>query len=119
MSLSLLADAFPRGPGYYLNLFTLAGVVLTYLVWVRACAWVDHDARKLRLEAAQWNALVFGGGVIGLAAFWLVPLFLVAFPLMLLLICWPLLYYVQVRNERVPAARRVLTRRHLRSLARN
>src|SRR5262249_35952435 len=51
-------------------------------------------------------------------AIWLVPWFFVSFPLLLILYLTPTLAYVNLRNEEVDVEDRVLTRRHLRSLAR-
>jgi type II secretory ATPase GspE/PulE/Tfp pilus assembly ATPase PilB-like protein len=114
--LILAASDFPRGPGFYLNLLPFALVFLSYLVWLYACWWVDDDARHLDLNQTQWNALVFGGGLLGLLLFWLIPWFLLAFPVMVALYLVPLICYVSTRNAVVPAAQKVWTERHLRLL---
>jgi len=113
---------FPRGPGLYLNPSAVVLVLLAFFGWVRACGWVDRDARRQGLEVVQWNVLVFFGGVVGFFVFWVVPIFLLAYPVLLLSYLSPLGFYVQARNPRVPPERQVWTggwfkklfRRHLR-----
>ncbi len=116
------AAPFPRGPGLYLNPSAVVLVLLAFFGWVRACVWVDRDARRQGLEVVQWNVLVFFGGMAGLAVFWVLPIFLLAYPVLLLSYLTPLGFYVQARNPRVPPERQVWTagwfkklfRRHLR-----
>jgi general secretion pathway protein E len=112
---SLLA-AFPRGPGLYLNLISLLVVVLVYLAWIRACVWVDQDARQLKLNQQGWNLLTFGAGVVGLGLFWLLPWFPIAVTLLSAVILAPCAAYIVQRNGRVPETERVCTERHLREL---
>lgn len=116
LSTAAAPPTFPRGPGFYLNVFSFLAVVLVYLVWIRASVWVDHDARRLKLNRQGWNLLVFAGGGAGLVLFWALPWFPIAFALLLLLIGAPLAGYVVTRNPRVPEAERVCTDRHLRTL---
>ncbi len=117
------ADAapFPRGPGLYFNPSAVILALAGFFGWVRSCTWVDRDARRLGLEIVQWNTLVFAGGVAGLLALWVLPIFLLAYPTFLFLYLAPLGFYVQARNARVPPERQVWTpgwfkklfRRHL------
>jgi type II secretory ATPase GspE/PulE/Tfp pilus assembly ATPase PilB-like protein len=109
-------STFPRGPGNYLNLATVLLVVLTFLGWVYACWWVDDDARRVGLDRTLWNGLVFGGGLLGLLAFWLFPWFFITFPLLLALIAVPLVCYVVTRNGRVPERQKVWTVHHAKLL---
>ena len=114
------AADFPRGPGGYLNVAGFLAVVVVYLAWVRTCWWVDRDARQLKLPVTLWNAVQLGCGFAGLLVVWLFGpgLILLSFAVMLLLYLGASLIYVRVRNESVPADRRVLTPRHLRDLGR-
>jgi type II secretory ATPase GspE/PulE/Tfp pilus assembly ATPase PilB-like protein len=104
---------FPRGPGFYFSLLKVAPLLLVYLVWVRTCWWVDHDVRKLDLSRETWNLTLFGCGVLGLVAVWLLPWFWVAFVVLLGLYLAPSLAYVNLRNGMVPDDKRVLTWAHL------
>jgi type II secretory ATPase GspE/PulE/Tfp pilus assembly ATPase PilB-like protein len=118
LSPALFADAFPRGPGFYFSVGKLLLVLAVYLLWVRTCWWVNEDARDLALPAEAWGPAVLAAGVVGLLLVWVVPLFWVSFPLLLLLYAAPVLAYVSTRNDAVRPDQRVLTRRHLRELGR-
>jgi general secretion pathway protein E len=107
---------FPRGPGFYFNLFKLVPVVVVYLCWVRTCWWVDQDAQALDLPTSTWNPLMLGCGLLGLLVVWLLPWFLVSFVVLLGLYLTPTLAYVSLRNQKVPEEKKVLTQRHLLSL---
>lgn len=112
------AADFPRGPGYYYHPFKLVFLLLTYLVWVKTCSWVDADAAELDLPAEKWNLVLFGTGGFCVVAAWFCPWF----PLTVVLVAGALAggswSYVRVRNAKVPAERRVLTRRHLEEVGR-
>jgi type II secretory ATPase GspE/PulE/Tfp pilus assembly ATPase PilB-like protein len=110
--------SFPRGSGFYFNLLKLIPVILVYLCWLRTCWWVDADARDLKLPLETWNPLMFLTGMAGMIAIWLFPWFFLSFPLLIILYLTPTLAYVNLRNEHVDADDKVLTRKHLRSLAR-
>ncbi len=113
---ALAASSFPRGPGFYLNLLAFALVLAVYLTWVYTCGWVDRDARKLSLDRTLWNGVIFGGGLLGLLLFWLIPLFLVSFPLLLASCVIPLACYIVTRNALVPESKRVWTEQHLKKV---
>jgi type II secretory ATPase GspE/PulE/Tfp pilus assembly ATPase PilB-like protein len=109
--------SFPRGPGFYFGTGKLFFLLVTYLIWVSTCNWVHHDAAELNVQPPLWNLAMVGGGLLGLAVLWLLPWFIISFPLLWVLYLGPTLAYVRVRNARVKYDKRVLTRRHLRSLA--
>jgi type II secretory ATPase GspE/PulE/Tfp pilus assembly ATPase PilB-like protein len=115
-SLILVADAFPRGPGFYFSLVKLLAVLAVYLLWVRTCWWVNEDARDLALPAEVWGPAVLAAGVVGLLLVWIIPFFWVSFPFLLLLYAAPALAYVSTRNDAVRPDQRVLTNRHLSDL---
>src|SRR5689334_14652075 len=100
-SFILFGDAFPRGPGFYFSVGKLLLVLLVYLLWVRTCWWVNQDARDLALPAEVWGPAVLAAGVVGLLLVWIVPLFWVSWPLLLLLYAAPVLAYVSTRNDAV------------------
>jgi type II secretory ATPase GspE/PulE/Tfp pilus assembly ATPase PilB-like protein len=113
------ADAsFPRGPGFYYNLFKLLAYVLVYFAWLRLTAWVQQEVQKRGLPAEVWNPAVWAGGVLGLIWVWLIPWFLAAFPGLLLFAFGPAIAFVQVRNKKVPDHEKVLTEVHLKALLR-
>src|SRR5437868_138521 len=108
---------FPRGPGMYYSLPKLVLILAVFAAWARTCWWVDQDARAQGLSQDLWNTLVFAGGLAGLFAVWVVPWFLAALPLLLLLYAAPSLVYVNRRNQRVEEDEKVLTAEHLQGLA--
>ncbi len=108
--------SFPRGPGFYFSIPKLLGVLLFYLAWVSTCWWVNRDAVELKLPTDTWNSLLFGCGVGGFLVLWLLPWFAIGFPVMVVLYLTASLAYVNVRNQHVPAADKVLTEDHLKDL---
>ncbi|MCS6975767.1 MAG: ATPase, T2SS/T4P/T4SS family [Gemmatales bacterium] len=110
------AADFPRGPGLYLNLYSVAAVLAVYLAWIRIFGWMDRDARAHRLNRYVWNQLGLLGCILGFLAFWVVPWFAFAFAALLLLTGTPLVAYLIRRNSVVPDADRLFTERHLRGL---
>jgi type II secretory ATPase GspE/PulE/Tfp pilus assembly ATPase PilB-like protein len=116
-SFILLADSFPRGPGFYFSTLKILGVLVVFLLWVRTSGWVDHDARDLDLPVQLWNPLMLACGILGMVAVWLVPWFVLSYPFLWLMYLIPSLVYASVRNGKVPREQRVLTERHFKDLA--
>jgi type II secretory ATPase GspE/PulE/Tfp pilus assembly ATPase PilB-like protein len=117
--LALAALPFPRGSGFYFNLYRLLAVLALYLGWMRICWWVDQDADELGLSKHRtWNAGLLAAGAVGLLAVWMMDSFLLSFLLLLVLCLAPALAYVWVRNKLVSPDEQVLTPDHLRELAR-
>jgi type II secretory ATPase GspE/PulE/Tfp pilus assembly ATPase PilB-like protein len=108
---------FPRGDGLYFNMLKLFAVLIVFLLWVRTSWWVDQDAHLLELPQTIWNPLMVGSGFLGLIAVWIFPWFLISFPVLVLLYLVPSLAYVNLRNQKVAREDRVLTDRHLKSMA--
>jgi type II secretory ATPase GspE/PulE/Tfp pilus assembly ATPase PilB-like protein len=74
--------------------------------------WTVKDTMLLEINQDLWVGLVLGGGLAGLAAAALVPLFYVGFPLGLLIFGGTALAYAQHRNALVPTPQKVLTKDH-------
>jgi type II secretory ATPase GspE/PulE/Tfp pilus assembly ATPase PilB-like protein len=108
---------FHRGPGFYFSFVKLIMILGIYLSWLGTCIWVNQDARHLKLPADLWNLALVGSGIAGLAATWALPWFFLSFPLLLACYLLPTLFFVVHRNELVPSEEKVLTPRHLKSLA--
>ncbi len=75
--------------------------------------WTFLDTRFVATSQGVWGGLVLAGGVAGLAAAVLVPLFYVGLPLGLILFVGVSMAYAQHRNARVTPPLRVLTQAHL------
>jgi type II secretory ATPase GspE/PulE/Tfp pilus assembly ATPase PilB-like protein len=114
---ALAAESFPRGPGFYFDIVKIIFLLLVYFGWVRTASWVDQDAQELNLHTDLWNFLLLGGGVLSLVVVWMMPMFWLSLIAFILLFGAPALCYVNVRNQKVKPAERVLTEAHLRDLA--
>jgi type II secretory ATPase GspE/PulE/Tfp pilus assembly ATPase PilB-like protein len=110
--------SFPRGTGFYFNLFKLLAYVLVYAAWLRLTSWVQEEVAARKLSPDVWNSTILAGGVVGLLWVWLVPWFWLGLPGLLLFAFGPALAFVQVRNKKVPDVEKVLTEVHLKSLLR-
>ena len=116
-SSSLAADTFPRGTGFYFDIVKIIFLLLVYFAWVRTASWVDQDAEELHLPSDLWNGLLLGGGVLSFVVIWAMPVFWLSLLAFILLFGAPAICYVNVRNQKVKPAERVLTEAHLRDLA--
>ncbi len=94
------APAFPRGPGFYFDPYKLIGLIISLLVWIKLCAWVDLDAHRFRLDAVVWNGALLGAGFFGFLFIWNLAAFWVTLILAWTMVCFPAYWYVTVRNRR-------------------
>jgi type II secretory ATPase GspE/PulE/Tfp pilus assembly ATPase PilB-like protein len=112
----LLAAPFPRGPGLYYDPVKLGAVIISFLLWVKLCAWVDLDAHHYEINGARWNGMILGGGLVGLLIVWSIGLFWLTIALFWGLVCAPTAWYLTVRNRRAPEDERLFTREHFQRL---
>lgn len=113
---ALYAADFPRGPGLYFSPYKLVAFALAYFAWIRACDWIDEDASELHLQTHFWNSLMLGAGAAAALLLWLSTSF---WPMLLLVsvgVFGAAFWYAHTRNKLVDEERRVLTKRHLRSV---
>jgi general secretion pathway protein E len=116
----LLAQApkMLRGPGFYLNLYKFAPVIVVYLLWTWTTDWVEHDTKELNnLKFATWNSVIFFSGALGLILMFAIPIYPLSLTLLLLAYLGPILTYAYVRNQTVPDDQKVLTPYHLGEVA--
>lgn len=107
---------FQRGPGLYLNWFKIALGWLDFFLWVATTEWANVDAQRYRLNYLRWNLLLVFPYLGLFVASWLIPIYWVSLPLLLLAHWLPLGFYVRHRNQAVEPHERVLTADHLRFL---
>ena len=105
---------FPLGPGFYLNWLKILACWLVFLMWVRTVDWISRDGHELKLDYRRWNMIAFGSFVCAFVLLWIVPLFWLDFPLLLIAYFVPLIVYVKHRNSTVRVDEAVFTRPHLR-----
>ena len=75
--------------------------------------WTFLDVRLVGTNEPMWSAIVLAGGLAGLAAVILVPLFFIGLPLGIILFAGATITYVMHRNNLVIANMKVLTKAHL------
>ncbi|HUX15065.1 MAG TPA: ATPase, T2SS/T4P/T4SS family, partial [Phycisphaerae bacterium] len=75
--------------------------------------WTFLDVRLVGTNEPMWSAVVLAGGLAGLGAAVLVPLFFIGLPLGVILFAGATITYVMHRNNLVVANLRVLTKAHL------
>src|SRR5262245_19039326 len=86
------------------------------LGWAATGAWVEKDTARIKIPKQPWNAIVFGGGALGLALWLLLPSFALGMIALLLFYGGTTIWYVLVRNGKVSPALQVLTPGHLKRL---
>lgn len=104
------------GPGNYLSIFKILGAWFLFLLWVRTTDWVSTDAQEQKLNYLRWNPIVFGTFLGAFVLMWLIPIFWVGFPLLVIAYVAPLTAYIIHRNSKVMLHEKVLTPSHMRYL---
>ena len=56
--IQLWASPFPRGEGFYFNLYSIGFFIVIYAAWIHLSAWVDEDSSDVGLDASFWNIIV-------------------------------------------------------------
>ncbi|MCE5268270.1 MAG: Flp pilus assembly complex ATPase component TadA [Planctomycetaceae bacterium] len=105
-----------RGPGFYLSWIKILACSLLFMLWVKTTDWASIDCQDLKLDYQRWNSIVFGAFFGAFVLVWLIPIFWVAFPLLVVAYVAPLTAYIVHRNSKVDNDQRVLTPEHLRFL---
>lgn len=112
---------YPTGieaPGAPESVFPILGVLKFIVLLAFAVAvfyvtdWAFLDTRFVGTSPGVWGGVVLAGGVAGLAAAIVVPMYYVGLPLGLVLFVGASMAYVQHRNALVTAPLRVLTPEH-------
>jgi len=103
-----------RGSGFYLSWFKLLAAWLLFALWVKTTDWVSTDCRDLKLNHLRWNPIVFGSFMGAMVLFWVIPMFWVGFPLLVIAYLAPFVAYVLHRNSHVEDNLKVFTLEHLR-----
>lgn len=102
------------GPGFYLNLFKFIPAFLIFLLWVWSTDWVSRDAVELHFDYNLWNSIVVGIFLVAFILLWLIPIFWVGLPLVVVAYAAPLITYIVYHNKHVEEHQKVWTREHLR-----
>ncbi len=92
----MLADV---NGGGYISIYKIIPVLLVLLVWARLLTWVDKDAPTLNLPREKLNLPLFGGLLLGFAAFFALPNFFLAFAVLLLCVGAEAGIYLNIRKK--------------------
>jgi type II secretory ATPase GspE/PulE/Tfp pilus assembly ATPase PilB-like protein len=103
--------------GYYLNLWKFVPFVGLIFGWFWLGQWVNQDSSSLKVNSEFWNSALFVGGLASVLFGVMVSPFLLGFVLSLALQGLPLGLYIRERNACVPESARLLTPKHLKSVA--
>lgn len=87
-------------------------IVPVYLCWVMSTDWVNRDRHHYKFPIS-WNVAMFTPFAFFFLLSWLIPLWVVAYPLILLAYLVPFVSYVVWRNGQVTFSEKVFTARHL------
>lgn len=103
------------GPGFYFSLIKLFAGWAVVLMWVYSTDWMSQDAQEHKFDHLKWNPIVFAPFMVAIIAFWLIPVFFVGFPLLIIAHWAPLLAYVKTRNAELADDQKVLTPKHIKA----
>ena len=103
------------GPGWYLSLIKLFAGWIVVLMWVYSTDWVSRDTQQHKFDHFKWNPIVFAPFMVGIIAFWLIPIFFIGFPLLVISHWAPVLIYVKTRNAELADDQKVLTPKHIKA----
>ena len=107
----------PRLVGFYFHNLMLAYLLGLFVLWVWTADWIDTDAHELKVRPQMWNSIVLLTGVLGFVGALCAPNWFLSFLSMTAGYAVPMGIYVAERNKRVPESGKVLTPRHLKSVA--
>lgn len=103
--------------GFYFGWMKLAYLLGILILWHWTAAWIDQDARQLKMKSTMWNTLVILAGVAGILLALCAPNYALGWILLTSCYAVPSGVFVFERNKRVPDSGKVLTPRHLKSVA--
>jgi general secretion pathway protein E len=105
---------FPRGGGFYFNLFRIVVAWLMLLLWIKTVDWMNRDGQQTRQNYRRWNLIAFGSFVAAFALLFVVPWFWLDLLLMMTAYGVPLFLYVRQRNAALSDDEHVFTQGHIR-----
>ena len=107
----------PRMVGFYFHNGMLLNLLGLFVLWVWTANWIDTDANELKVSPQMWNSIILLTGVLGFVGALCAPNWFLSFLSMTAGYAVPMGIYVAERNKRVPDSGKVLTPRHLKSVA--
>lgn len=112
---TILLAELPAIGGYFSPVKIGVFAVLS-IAWAATAAWVDQDTVRVKVTKQPWNAIVFGGGALGISLWVLLPNFLLGLVAFALFYGGTSVWYCLMRNGKVAPGQQVLTPAHLKRL---
>jgi general secretion pathway protein E len=94
----LLADVSVGG---YASIWKSVLVVLVLLIWARLLTWIDKDAEAAHLPRTALNLGMLLTGILAFGLFFALPMFALAFPVLIFLIMISIGVYLLMRKQKV------------------
>lgn len=107
---------FRRSDHFSLNWVKIAACWLTLLVWVSTANWANIDAQRHRFKYARWNSILVFPFAAAFLLLFIIPWFMVSYPLLALTYLIPSILYVRHRNGQLLPHEQVMTWDHIRFL---
>jgi type II secretory ATPase GspE/PulE/Tfp pilus assembly ATPase PilB-like protein len=98
---AVLADV---GVGGYANGLKLIPLFIVLTAWARLLTWADKDADEAYLPRVPLNMAFAGGLVLALVLFFILPSYLIALPVFLVLFIAEITTYLLIRKQKVGLA---------------
>jgi len=102
--------------GGYISSIKFVLFIILFFSWLPLTGWVNKDAKAIRTKDVFWTILIFSAGAAATVIWLFVPFFFVGMLLYIAAAGATSAGYVMHRNAKVPAAERVLTPEHIKSL---
>src|SRR4051812_7788199 len=94
----LLADVSVGG---YASIWKSVLVVLVLLIWGRLLTWIDKDAEAAHPPRTALNLGMLLTGILAFGLFFALPMFALAFPVLVFLIMISIGFYLLMRKQKV------------------
>lgn len=102
--------------GGYISIVKLVVFLACYFPWLLLLGWAHKDAKAVGANVPLWVGVLLGTGVLGILAWWLIPVFIAGILVYFLFVGGAALVYVRHRNTRVLDFDKILTIDHIKSL---
>ncbi|HZZ44123.1 MAG TPA: ATPase, T2SS/T4P/T4SS family [Tepidisphaeraceae bacterium] len=93
-----LADISPGG---YVSIWKCVPVVIILLIWARLVTWIDKDAEAAHMPRIPINLGMLLAGILAFFLFFFLPMFVLAFPVLVFVIALSIGVYLFMRKQKV------------------
>ena len=103
--------------GHYISLWKFLPILGLLFAWCYSAKWADEDSRGLKIRPQFWATTILMSGLLGFTLCMMSPMYLLSFFIVVAGTAGPVGSYIYERNQRVPESAKVMTPRHIRSVA--